>query len=74
MASILRISDRDFSSEELLDLLFDLELLPLLIRRYIERSISSSFKPTEEEQVSFQSKFLLKRNIKDLLHKCMACF
>ena len=66
MASILRISDRDFSSEELLDLLFDLELLPLLIRRYIERSISSSFKPTEEEQVLFQSKFLLKRNIKDL--------
>lgn len=51
--------------DQLISLLRDLELYPLLIRRFLERSNSSSFKPSPEEQVAFQKAFLAREQIRD---------
>lgn len=59
----LNFSDQNFKSTELFSLLFELDLLPLLIRKYIQRNFCSHIKPLEEEQVSFQKSFLTKEKI-----------
>lgn len=66
MTPVLKLSGRDLDGVELLSLLVELELLPLLIRRYIERSSSSHIIPTEADQLAFQSTFLASNNIIDL--------
>lgn len=55
----------NLSRDQLISLLRDLELYPLLIRRFLERSNSSSFKPSPEEQVAFQKAFLVREQIRD---------
>lgn len=55
----------NLSRDQLISLLRDLELYPLLIRRFLERSNSSSFKPSPEEQVAFQKAFLAREQIRD---------
>ena len=66
MTPVLKLCGRDFDGVELLSLLVELELLPLLIRRYVERSSSSHIVPSETDQFAFQSRFLASNNISDL--------
>ena len=53
----------NFTAEKLPALLQDLELLPLLIRRYLERNSGKPYNPTEEEQIAFQKQFLARERI-----------
>lgn len=46
-------------------LLAELDLLPLLLRRHIERSQSSAFTPSREEQIAFQQAFIARERISD---------
>jgi hypothetical protein len=50
---------------ELPQLLAQLDLWPLVLRRLIERQQSISFKPSEEEQIAFQQAFLARERITD---------
>lgn len=50
---------------ELPALLIELDLLPLLLRRHIERSQSSGFAPSREEQIAFQQAFIARECISD---------
>tara|TARA_B100000989_G_C19528916_1_gene468536 strand:+ start:1288 stop:2040 length:753 start_codon:yes stop_codon:yes gene_type:complete len=47
------------------DLLRDLDLIPIFLRRYLERKYTNNIKVTKEEQIEFQKKFLIRENIKD---------
>ena len=47
------------------DLLRDLGLIPVFLRRYLENKYTNNINVTKEEQVEFQKKFLKKENIKD---------
>jgi hypothetical protein len=51
--------------EQLPALLLELDLMPLLLRRHIERSQSAGFIPTREQQVEFQQAFLARERITD---------
>ena len=46
-------------------LLAELDLLPLLLRRHIERSQSTAFLPSTEEQIAFQQAFIARERISD---------
>ena len=59
----LNLPGRSFKLEELPQLLNELDLIPLLIRRYIENDAALKFNPNEHEQVEFQKKFLAKAGI-----------
>ena len=63
MTDTLKLSDHEISPEEIIPLLADLDLLPLFIKRYIQRKLCSHIKPTEAEQVLFQKSFLIRENI-----------
>lgn len=52
------------TSDDFLSLCIELELLPLFLRRYIERKSSSSFSPDEDQQVEYQRQFLSRENIR----------
>ena len=65
MTDTLKFSDHEFTSTDLLRLLFELELLPLLIKKYIQKNSCSHIRPTEAEQVSFQTSFLQREKITD---------
>ena len=54
-----------FTPEKLPALLQDLELFPLLIRRYLERTNCKEYNPTENEQIVFQKQFLARERITD---------
>ncbi len=47
------------------DLLRDLDLIPIFLRRYLERKYTNNIKVNKEEQIEFQKKFLIRENIKD---------
>lgn len=49
--------------ERLPRLLQELELFPLLIRRFLERQHGNQLSPTEEEQIAFQKQFLARERI-----------
>ena len=54
-----------FSLDQLPALVVDLNLMPLLVRRYLERINGDQFNPSQEEQVAFQKKFLARERITD---------
>jgi hypothetical protein len=45
--------------------LLELDLMPLLLRRHIERSHAAEFMPSHEQQVEFQQSFLARERISD---------
>ena len=51
--------------EQLPALLLELDLMPQLLRRHIERSHSAAFIPSREQQVEFQQAFLARERIND---------
>ena len=63
MSDSLRFSDLEVDSSRLIQFLVELDLLPLILKRYIERKSSASFKPSQSDQISFQQSFLLRENI-----------
>ena len=63
MSDSLRFSDLEVDSCRLIQFLVELDLLPLILKRYIERKSSASFKPSQSDQISFQQSFLLRENI-----------
>lgn len=63
-ASIVLAGD-SVALEQLPSLLVELDLMPLLLRRHIERRHSSSYIPTREQQVEFQQAFLSREQITD---------
>ena len=63
MTDTLKFLDREISSSELIKFLTELDLLPSLIKRYLERSVSSSFRPNQADQVLFQQSFLQREKI-----------
>jgi len=63
MTETLKFSDCEISSSELIRFLTELDLLPSLIKRHIERSSSASFRPTQSQQISFQQAFLQREKI-----------
>ena len=63
MTFSLNLPGRSFKLEELPQLLNELDLIPLLIRRYIENDAALKFNPNEHEQIEFQKKFLAKSGI-----------
>ncbi len=50
---------------ELPDLLKELNLMPIFLRRYFEQKFISEIKVEKEEQISFQQKFMKKEGIKN---------
>ena len=65
MSTALVLAGTPVPLEQLPALLAELDLLPLLLRRHIERTSSSSFVPTYDEQIAFQQLFLAREHISD---------
>ena len=63
--SIENSSLDNLSYESFTSLAYELDLLPLFLKRYIERSSSSSFLPTDTQQTEYQKAFLSAENISD---------
>jgi len=61
----LNLAGTSIALEDLPALLAELDLLPLLLRRHIERSQGSTFNPTSQEQISFQKGFIARERITD---------
>ena len=53
----------EYSVDDFFPLCVELDLLPLFVKRFIERNLSSSFIPTEDQQISYQKQFLVRENI-----------
>ena len=53
------------SLEDTPNLLRDLNLMPLFLRRYFESKFTKDIKPSREEQINFQKKFMAKENVTD---------
>ena len=53
------------SLEDTPNLLIDLKLMPLFLRRYFERKFTKDIKPSEEEQIIFQKRFMAREKITD---------
>ena len=65
MSQDLPFPGQVISSDKLLDLLQELEFMPLIFRRYIERINGNRFNPSSEEQIEYQKKFLAREQITD---------
>ena len=63
MANSFKLSDREILPSDLIAFLAELDLLPSIIKRYIERSICLGFNPTDDEQISYQQSFLSREKI-----------
>jgi hypothetical protein len=63
--SSLVLAGTPFPLEQLPALLVELDLMPLLLRRHIERSQSAAFLPSQDQQVEFQQTFLARERITD---------
>lgn len=63
MTNTLKFSDHEISSADILKLITEIDLLPLLIRRYLERKCCNDISPSESDQISFQKSFLLREKI-----------
>ena len=47
------------------NLLEELNIIPIFLRRYLERKYTKEIKATKEEQIKFQKIFLRRENIRD---------
>ncbi|MEB3355095.1 MAG: peptidylprolyl isomerase [Cyanobacteriota bacterium] len=65
MTQTLDLAGTPVSLDQLPALLAELDLLPLLLRRHLERSHSSAYLPTRDEQIAFQQTFLARERISD---------
>ena len=65
MSSAFPLPGRTYSVHELPALLADLDLIPLLVRRYLERSCGNQFNPSHDEQADFMRAFLARECIID---------
>ena len=65
MSNELSLPGRVVAVDELPGLLADLDLMPLLLRRYLERVNGNQFNPSHDEQVAFQKTFLDRERITD---------
>ena len=63
--STLTFCDTEISLTSLPLLINDLEILPLLTRKLLELKLTSSIKPSHEDQIKYQKSFMLKQNIHD---------
>ena len=63
---LLHLVDDTVAPEELVQLLDDLQLIPLVIRRSIERTCCKDIKPTEEKQIEFQRQFMSNEKISNV--------
>jgi hypothetical protein len=61
----LQVGGHVYTLEQVPALLEDLDLIPLLLRRLVERQVSVAFQPTREQQVGFQQQFLRREQISD---------
>ena len=52
--------------EKFASLSVELDLIPLFVKRFVERSSCSNIFPTESQQIEYQKSFLNKENITDL--------
>ena len=52
-----------YTPEDFITLCTELNLLPLFLRRLIERKFSSDFVPSEEQQITYQKNFLNREHI-----------
>lgn len=66
LTSFLDLAGTSLPVEQLPELLGELELWPLLLRRHLERSKAVNFAPTRDEQIAFQQAFLSRERITDL--------
>ena len=55
----------DLSLESFASLAVELDLLPLFVKRYIERTSCSDIYPSNSQQIDFQKSFLNRENISD---------
>ena len=65
MSKEFSLPGRVVAADELPELLAELDLMPLLLRRYIERINGNQFNPSHDEQVAFQKTFLARERITD---------
>ena len=65
MSSAFPLPGRTYSVHELPALLADLDLMPLLVRRYLERRCGNQFNPNHDEQADFMRAFLAREGIID---------
>ena len=65
MSNELSLPGRVVAVDELPGLMADLDLMPLLLRRYLERVNGNQFNPSHDEQVAFQKTFLDRERITD---------
>ena len=65
MSNELSLPGRVVAVDELPGLMADLDLMPLLLRRYLERVNGNQFNPSHDEQVAFQKAFLARERITD---------
>ena len=61
--STLRLGSEDIGSDQVIELLERLDLIPLVIRRYTERVLGETMQPSEEEQIRYQQEFLVRERI-----------
>lgn len=59
----VKIANRDYSPEEIIGLLKGHGLLPKLIQKQTELELYRTIKPSEEEQIAYQQRFLRRKGI-----------
>lgn len=64
-AEFLAFGDLKLPANQIVDLLTELDLMPLVIRRHIERVSTSAQIPNNAEQVAFQKEFFARERITD---------
>lgn len=60
----LKLGERTYGSDEVIDLICRLDLLPVVIRKHAERLFCEEIKPSEEEQIKYQQEFLSSQKIR----------
>ena len=60
----LKLGERTYGSDEVIDLICRLDLLPVVIRKHAERLLCEEIKPSEEEQIKYQQAFLSSQKIR----------
>ena len=63
MTDSLKLSDREIAPADLVAFITELDLLPYIIKRYIERTVCSDLKLSESDQIAFQQSFLAREKI-----------
>lgn len=63
MSRVFSLLGSQYSPEDFITLCSELNLLPLFLRRFIERKYSSDFIPSEDQQIAYQKNFLIREHI-----------